>query len=168
MKYTGYFTLLFALVMMISCSEETPKTPSIEDVPVTHVSKSGNETYSVANLQIEGMMCEIACVGKVRKELSSIAGVIDTQIDFDEKSTLDMASVKFDPAVTSEREMIETIHAIGDGLYQVRSVEVVTFDHAQTEDTEAEPMGLFIQTDDLFSMPSFFQILSVFTDKIVR
>ena len=37
------------------------------DVEVTHVDRTGQVEETVAELAISGMMCEIACVSKVRK-----------------------------------------------------------------------------------------------------
>jgi copper chaperone CopZ len=78
-------------------------------------------------LTISGMMCEIACVSKVRKELYDLPGVTRADIQFNERNKIDTALVVFDPTVVQAETLISTVEAIGDGLYDVKSAEVVHY-----------------------------------------
>ena len=97
------------------------------DVPVQHVDRAGAMEETVAQLAISGMMCEIACVSKVRKELYDLPGVTRADIQFDADRKVDTALVVFDPKVVSPETLIATVEEIGDGLYDVETAEVVHY-----------------------------------------
>ena len=97
------------------------------DVPVRHVDRAGATEETVAQLAISGMMCEIACVSKVRKELYDLPGVTRADIHFDAERKVDTALVVFDPEVVSPETLIATVEDIGDGLYDVETAEVVHY-----------------------------------------
>lgn len=97
------------------------------EVDIVHVDRAGSNEETVAQLAISGMMCEIACVSKVRKELYDVQGVARADIHFDEGSKVDTAFVAFDPALVDAETLIATVQAIGDGLYAVESAEVVHY-----------------------------------------
>ena len=96
-------------------------------VDVVHVDRAGQSEETVAELAIAGMMCEIACVSKVRKELHDVQGVARAEIHFDANAAVDTAFVAYDPALVAPEELIATVQEIGDGLYEVRSAEVVHY-----------------------------------------
>lgn len=73
------------------------------------------------------MMCEIACVSKVRKELYDVQGVARADIAFDVNSKVDTAFVAYDPNLVKPEDLIATVQEIGDGLYSVEAAEVVHY-----------------------------------------
>ena len=97
------------------------------DVPVHHVDRAGVTEETVAQLAISGMMCEIACVSKVRKELYDLPGVTRADIRFDANQKIDTALIVFDPEVVATETLIATVEDIGDGLYDVETAEVVHY-----------------------------------------
>ena len=97
------------------------------DVEVTHVDRAGQMEETVAELAISGMMCEIACVSKVRKELYDLPGVTRADIRFDKDHQVDTAWVAFDPNVVEPEALIATVEEIGDGLYDVQTAQVVHY-----------------------------------------
>ena len=97
------------------------------DVPVRHVDRAGATEETVAQLAISGMMCEIACVSKVRKELYDLPGVTRADIRFDANRKVDTALVVFDPEVVAPETLIATVEDIGDGLSDVETAEVVHY-----------------------------------------
>lgn len=97
------------------------------NIEVEHVNKTGQVEETVAQLGISGMMCEIACVSKVRKELYDLPGVTRADIQFDERNKVDTALVVFDPSVIQAETLISTVEAIGDGLYDVETAQVVHY-----------------------------------------
>ena len=111
--------LALGVVLVSGCSQC--------DVPVRHVDRAGAMEETVAQLAISGMMCEIACVSKVRKELFDLPGVTRADIQFDADRKVDTALVVFDPEVVSPETLIATVEEIGDGLYDVETAEVVHY-----------------------------------------
>lgn len=96
-------------------------------VEVVHVDRAGQTEETVAQLAISGMMCEIACVSKVRKELHDVPGVARAEIRFETGRSVDTAYVAYDPALVQPEDLIATVHGIGDGLYSVTAAEVVHY-----------------------------------------
>ena len=97
------------------------------EVDIVHVDRAGSNEETVAHLAISGMMCEIACVSKVRKELYDVQGVARADIHFDDGFKVDTAFVAFDPSLVDAETLIATVQEIGDGLYAVESAEVVHY-----------------------------------------
>lgn len=97
------------------------------DIEIGHVDRAGQMEETVAELAISGMMCEIACVSKVRKELYDLPGVTRADIQFDADRTVDTALVVFDPSVVAAEVLIATVEEIGDGLYDVEAAQVVHY-----------------------------------------
>jgi len=99
-----------------------------EKVEVVTESVLGKEAKMVANLSIDGMMCTMACGGKITKELLKLEGTKDVDIDFQEDRTINHAIVEFDPNRLSADELIACIHRIADGkLYAVRKVTITEY-----------------------------------------
>ena len=65
-------------------------------------SESATLANAVANLEIEGMACEVMCGGKIKETLAGMTGVVSCDLDFDKK----LATVKFDNNSTSKNDMI--------------------------------------------------------------
>lgn len=96
-------------------------------VDIVHVDKAGSTEETVVQLAISGMMCEIACVSKVRKELYDVQGVSRADIDFAADRKVDTAYISFDPELVQAEELISTVQQIGDGLYSVEAAEVIHY-----------------------------------------
>lgn len=97
------------------------------DMPIPHVDRAGQVEETVAELAITGMMCEIACVSKVRKDLYDLTGVTRADIHFDADQQVDTAHVVYDPSQVNPEALIAAVEAIGDGLYQVESAQVIHY-----------------------------------------
>jgi copper chaperone CopZ len=123
------FVLLFAaFTSVLGCSDSLPVEVVVEE-RVADIEKT------VARIGVEGMMCEIACGGKIRKELSELSGVASASVEFMEGESVNYALVEFNPELISERELIETINGISDGrLYNVSEMVITRYapsgDHA--------------------------------------
>jgi copper chaperone CopZ len=96
-------------------------------VKVDHSNCTGPVERTEARVAIEGMMCEIACVAKVKKELLELGGVAEVHIEFDIHQKVDTAYISFDSEKVSAADMVEKVEAIGNGLYKVHNVNVVHF-----------------------------------------
>ena len=105
-------TAVSSLILVLGCSGDQT---SIEDA--VNVESSSYLANTIANIEIEGMACEVMCGGKIKEGLSGIAGIISCDLDFDNK----LATVKFDNKTTSKDEMINVIHELNSGQFKVVS-----------------------------------------------
>lgn len=96
-------------------------------VEVVHMDRVGPSEETVAELAISGMMCEIACVSKVRKELHALPGVASADIHFASDRETDTAFVAYDPNLVAAEDLIASVQAIGDGMYKVAGAAVVHY-----------------------------------------
>lgn len=115
----GFWAVMLGTTLLGSCSQ----CP----VEIVHVDRAGQTEETVAQLAISGMMCEIACVSKVRKELYDVQGVARADIAFDAEQKVDTAFVAYDPNLVKPEDLIATVQEIGDGLYSVEAAEVVHY-----------------------------------------
>ena len=97
------------------------------EVPITEKHAAGTRQMTVARLEVDGMMCEVACGSKIRKELLELAGVANADIDFEADRERNFAEVEFDPSQLGVEDLIRQIQAIADGIYEVKQVEVTHF-----------------------------------------
>ena len=115
----GFWAVMVGTALLGGCSQ----CP----VEIVHIDRAGQTEETVAQLAISGMMCEIACVSKVRKELYDVQGVARADIAFDADSKVDTAFVAYDPNLVQPEDLIATVQEIGDGLYAVEAAAVVHY-----------------------------------------
>ena len=77
-----------------SCSEPSVQTQA--PVLVENY-KKGPASRRTLKLEIEGMMCEVGCAAKIKKELLDQEAVSSVIIDFEKERETDFAIVEFDP-----------------------------------------------------------------------
>lgn len=110
-----------AVALIIGCDQA-------EEVNVTYTEKEAKVEKTVAKIGVEGMMCEIACGGKIRKELSELDGVANASIDFSNDNQVNFALVEYNPGKVNEKDLANCINSISDGkLYSVSEMEVTHF-----------------------------------------
>ena len=115
------FSLLFFAI--IGCSE-----PLNVDIIITSLEVVGPDGKTSAKLEIQGMMCEVGCAAKVKKELLELDGVASVIIDFDSERESDFAIVEYDKKAIKPQLLASTVSGIADGkLYGVSSLEVTNF-----------------------------------------
>ena len=66
--------------------------PAVETV-YSETRVEGTVEKTVAELSVQGMMCEIGCVAKVQKELLEVPGVASAKINFEKDRALNTALV---------------------------------------------------------------------------
>ena len=104
-----WFGILVAAFTFGSCHVNSPDSS---------LAKTDNIT-----IQIDGMMCEKACGGKIKKELYEIAGVKDVEVNFVNKDSINTVRVTYQPSQCSQSDMKRKIEKIGGGtLYQVEKM----------------------------------------------
>jgi copper chaperone CopZ len=122
------FTLFFAALLLLACNDAPKSSAAEQTTEIVHLTASGPKAKTSANIQIDGMMCEIACGGKIKKELYELEGVSKAEIAYHDGDEADFAVVEYDPEVLSESELIASITSIADGeLYAVPKMEVTQF-----------------------------------------
>jgi copper chaperone CopZ len=155
----------FIAFVLSACNSHSVEQEGAE---VSHVVKVG-EPKTTATLAIDGMMCEMACGGKIRKELEAIEGVTLASIDFKDERPLNTAMVEYDPSKVDEKKLISTVNQIADGkLYSVKSVEVVQYERKELNRSSAkktegdEEVSFDVQR--VFKFPDVFHLL----EKLIR
>ena len=133
------FTLLFSLIcfgsfsFLQSCGDE----PYAGEITISEFTKVGPIEKTIARLEINGMMCEVGCVAKVKKELLAQDGVSNVKIDFEKGREYNFASIEYDPTNRDVHSLSAVVNEIADGkLYGVRSVEVTYFAPAASSTEE--------------------------------
>jgi Cu+-exporting ATPase len=149
------FVALFAVMLVFLGCADSPK------VDVHFAEKAAEVEKTVAKIGVEGMMCEIACGGKIRKELSELDGVASASIEFQEGENVNFAMVEYNPERVSEVELMNCINGISDGkLYSVSNMEVTHY-------APSASVGTSAVSDDInmtrgFELPGISDILRSF------
>lgn len=119
--------ILIALVSLsiTSCnfnnSNDAAETKAAIVMPeVKHTNLTGEESKTLALLNIEGMSCEIGCAKFIQSKLSKLDGVNNASIDFEDK----IATVDFDKTKISEEKLFSTISELKNGTYKVTAIEI--------------------------------------------
>lgn len=138
--------------LLLGCNQEPP-------VQVVYMEKTADVEKTVAKIAVEGMMCEIACGGKIRKELSEMEGVASADIDYTEGENLNYAVVEYNPQMVNEVELMKCINDISDGkLYNVAEMQVVSYAPGQNGSGSSES-GSVNMDGEQFEVPGLTSIL---------
>ncbi len=101
---------VLALFMLTSCKDDAKKTDA---------NKAAITTQKV-NLSISGMTCEIGCAKTIESKLSKKEGITSAKVSFKDS----LATVKFDAAKISKKEVMAYVESIGGGdLYKVTETD---------------------------------------------
>lgn len=119
---------VLATTMLLSCEGNGPQmAPTVFEE--SHV--EGTVEKAVAEMMVQGMMCEIGCVSKVRKELLEVPGVASASIEFEKDRAVNVAKVEYDAEVVDAKDLVAKVTAIGDGMYPVEKVAVTHYGAAK-------------------------------------
>ena len=124
---TPSFLALAAACILSACGGSKP--PAVETV-YSETRVEGTVEKTVAELSVQGMMCEIGCVAKVQKELLEVPGVASAKIDFEKDRALNTALVVYDSEVVDAEALVAKVTAIGDGMYPVPKAAVTHYGEA--------------------------------------
>ena len=121
------FLLVILIVAFTITGCET--IPNDTTTPIfTEVIKEGPESRRTLRLEIEGMMCEVGCASKIKKELLEQVAVSSVIIDFDKDRETDFAIVEYDPKGNTQINIYNCVNMIADRkLYNVKSVETTFY-----------------------------------------
>ena len=154
--------LFLAFVALVfACNSDT-------SIAVEHSEQVASTEKTVAKIAVDGMMCEIACGGKIRKELSEIQGVASASIEFQEGAELNYAMVEYNPDLVNEDQLISCINTISDGdLYAVKQMEVIHYSPSEesssrsTEDNDVE------MSESTFQLPGISHLIQRIFDSVL-
>lgn len=162
--YSLLNTFLFSILVMFigACGSSTDnKTTEIKsdvDVKYHEAVADGAERY-VAKLAIEGMSCEMMCGNKIASTLQKINGIKKVDIEFIDADEQNYAIVEFDSSVVNEKEIIAGVHAIADGIYQVKSMDITHYKTAAAINSSQEKSTLSYKPQLRYKMPNIFSAL---------
>jgi len=122
--------VLSVCIGLVACSESA--APTVPATVITHRDLDSEVNKMVAKISIEGMMCAEGCGGKIQQDLQALAGVVSTELEFEEQRPENIVKVEYDPALLNEQQLIQCVHDIADGKYHVVSVEVLHYHGLQS------------------------------------
>lgn len=157
------FAFVFVIaVVLTACQGPTGSSVNAADVKVTRTTMESEVNKTVANLSISGMTCAAGCGGKIQQELQAMQGVKTTDLNYEDNRQENIVSVEFDPTIITEKEMIEKVGSIADGMYQVKSVEIVDYKGLQTARTSGDAGVSESDFGRIFQLVNLLQSLSSF------
>jgi len=124
------FATLLSTAVVIAVFMITSCNPNVEvyELVVTEVNEVGELSKTTARLEIKGMMCEVGCVAKVKKELLEQNGVSNVTINFDSDREVDFATIEYDPNIESVESLASVVTNIADGkLYGITAALVTNY-----------------------------------------
>ena len=125
-KISTLITIAAVISVFISTGCETKS--QVHDCVVTEVNEVGELNKTTARLEITGMMCEVGCVSKIKKELLEQKGVSNVTVNFEGDRDLDFATIEYDPKIETVVSLTSAVNNIADGkLYGVSSVLVTNY-----------------------------------------
>ena len=120
--------LATAVVIAIFITTGCERNIEVYDLVVTEVNEVGELNKTTARLEIKGMMCEVGCVAKVKKELLEQKGVSNVTVNFDIDREIDFATIEYDPKIETVESLASVVTNIADGkLYGVTSALVTNY-----------------------------------------
>jgi copper chaperone CopZ len=129
MKGTKLVALIIgACVVFAAVAAAFTGCNSCTDVKITEKIVHGELEHSVASISVEGMMCQIACGGKIRKELMELPGVANANSKFQAGRDVNFVEVEFNAERVTVEELIYAVEDIADGkLYRVDAVDATHY-----------------------------------------
>lgn len=138
------------------------------NVHVEHSEQVAQAEKTVAKIAVDGMMCEIACGGKIRKELSEMQGVANASIEFTEGADLNYALVEYNPDLVQEDQLIACINTISDGdLYAVKQMEVIHYSPSEEIEQGATTEDDIDMSEATFQMPGISDLIQRIFDSVL-
>ena len=120
--------LATAVVIAIFITTGCERNIEVYDLVVTEVNEVGELRKTTAKLEIKGMMCEVGCVAKVKKELLEKKGVSNVTVNFESDREIDFATIEYDPQIETVESLASVVTYIADGkLYGVPSALVTNY-----------------------------------------
>jgi copper chaperone CopZ len=172
MKFSVSKSICIATVLfMVGCSNQNPGNNDFvpeEGVVYTVREIVGKgESRSVAHLAIEGMSCQMMCVGSVDKALKNLEGVTSVDFAFDAQVEVDTVVVVYDHFSVSDKALVDAVQDLYKGRYKVKAIYVDRYFDASTKKESAQsteqPNSRFTPaTRFSYSVPNIFGVFTAF------
>jgi len=122
MKLVKSFAILgIASTFLFSCKDAAGKPTVLNsaDSNTALTTAAVIKKPETTSFKIDGMTCAIGCAKTIETKLAKMNGVQKASVDFDKKQ----ATVEFDAAVLTPRQLIQAVESTGDGkTYKVSNV----------------------------------------------
>lgn len=151
---------IFFLTIFAACSS----SEAVDDVK-NEVAINELVPNKVLTLQVEGMACEMACGGEIRKNIKKMAGVIRVEVDFDEDSKVDGVNIYYDDTNADTDGMIKLIEQLNNGQFKVHKSDISNFtpkqESTQSESANSSEHGISASSEaSSFEIPNILDLLS--------
>lgn len=154
-----FLVLAIGLLLLGACSETTDKVEVAEE-EVKEIVSGDSELV----LSVEGMVCEYACGGSIKKALKATGGVEKISIDFEDERPSNTVTVLFDSKKINKTEIETIITELNDGQFTLEEIELNKIDKkvsAMNSTKSAESSESTISAvSTSFEVPNIFEILS--------
>ena len=101
--------LATAVVIAVFIITGCERNIEVYDLVVTEVNEVGELRKTTAKLEIKGMMCEVGCVAKVKKELLEQKGVSNVTVHFESDREIDFATIEYDPKIETAESLASVV-----------------------------------------------------------
>jgi mercuric ion binding protein len=147
------FALMFVATIASSCGSNAEQTETTSTEVAT-------EILTVADYAIEGMVCAMGCAATIEKDIASLTGVVNSEVDYE----VGKAHFEFDASAISEKEIIAKIESIADGQYKVNKwVEAERLEELietkEVDDSEKSESTITNVSLPSFKIPNLFTLL---------
>jgi copper chaperone CopZ len=116
MKILSYFVLIAAL---FSCQETSEKSIPVS---VNKTKQTPIHTNCLADYTVEGMVCQMGCVGSIRKELKMTGAVSRVEVNFVEEQKEQIIHVQFDSTLISTQKISSILNSINDRQFKAKVI----------------------------------------------
>lgn len=131
-KYLSYITFI---LILSACSSSNNEPVSKESVTEKVAEVTPNK---VLTLDIEGMECEMACGGSIRKSLIETGAVSRVQfVDFDMNQETNSTKVYFDDSKISQEKIISIINKLNKNQFLVSSTQIDDYTEGSVEENKS-------------------------------
>ncbi|MGY5352100.1 heavy-metal-associated domain-containing protein [Wenyingzhuangia sp. IMCC45533] len=102
MKFIQFILIAFLSISFVGCKQSSEKKETVEALPAKLLT---------ANINIDGMTCEIGCAKTIESKISKMEGVQESKVNFKDKEGVFV----YDANKTSEEKLMATINNLLDG-----------------------------------------------------
>lgn len=161
-KIAAFFAVMVSTLVISCAGPQSNNTSNVSDVQITRKSIQSEVVKTVAHLSIDGMTCAAGCGGKIQQELRAVNGVKTTELDFEENRNSNIVSVEYDSNAINEQDLIKCVSGIADGMYVVKSVEILDYKGLQSRATSTDAGVRSNEFDKVFQLINLVQSISGF------
>ena len=154
MKKIGFLVWMLTL-FLAACQTGSSIEPS--EISDSAIDRTVVSSHS-ADIQIEGMTCEMGCGGAIRKALRHTGGVSSVSFDFADNREVNIAKVQFDAKSIDVSELRRVIEALNKGQFKVKTInaQALTKNEVKNKQTKRAEASSGVQmTSPMISLSDF-------------